>query len=140
MKGLWEYWSEELFPVAGELEKAIKQGEMDGLDGLIYNFETQLNIVMGGIQELEDRDAGARQAESPVGEVTIDIDVVKPLLVERADLLKSDFMKAMSRLEALEQHLRNLDVWEEFSQLSKHIDGFDTDGAKESLSKIATKN
>jgi len=43
----------------------------------------------------------------------------------------------MNRLEALEQHLRNSDVWEEFEKLEKHIEGFDTDGAKESLEIIA---
>jgi len=129
--------AEALFPVAADLEKAIKQEEMDGLDGLIDSFETQLNIVMGGIQELEDRDAATRQAESSVGEMTIDIDAVKPLLIEMADLLESDLMEAMNRLEALEQHFANSAIWEEFSQLDKYINGFDTDGAKESLIRIA---
>ena len=42
-------------------------------------------------------------------------------------------MEAMNRLEALEQHLGNSDVWEEFSQLKKHIDGFDSDNAMKNL-------
>jgi HPt (histidine-containing phosphotransfer) domain-containing protein len=129
--------AEDLFPVAGALEKAIKQEEMDGLDGLIDNFETELNIVMGGIQELEDRDAAAKQDETPAGEVTIDIEAVKPLLVEMAELLESDLMEAMNRLEALEQHLKNSKVREEFSQLSKSIEGFDTDSAIKNLKEIA---
>lgn len=131
--------AEELFLVAADLEKAIKAAEMDGLDGLIDTFEAHLNVVKGGIQELEDRDAAARQDESPVGEIAIDREVVKPLLVEMAELLESDLMEAMNRLEALEQHLRNSDVQEEFSQLSKCVEGFDTDGASVSLSNIAQK-
>jgi hypothetical protein len=89
------------------------------------------------IQELEDRDAAAKQADAPAEEVTIDINAVKPLLVELAELLDSDLMEAMNRLDALEQHLGSSKVREEFSQLTKHINGFDTDGAKESLTNIA---
>lgn len=131
--------AEELFSAAADLEKAIKQEEIDGLDGLIDSFEAQLDIVMGGIQELEDQDASAKQDEAPLGEVTIDVDAVKPLLIEMAELLESDLMEAMNRLETIEQHLRNSEVLVEFSQLSKHIDGFDTDKAMRSLKVIAAK-
>ena len=56
-----------------------------------------------------------------------------------AGLLESDLTEAMSRLEVLEQHLSNSIVGEEFSQLESNVNGFDMDGAKESLSKIAGK-
>ena len=79
------------------LQKAIKAAEMDGLDGLIDTFEAHLNVVIGGIQELEDRDAAEKQADTPVGEVTIDIDTVKPLLAEMAELLESDLMEWMKQ-------------------------------------------
>ena len=62
---------------------------------------------------------------------------MKPLLVEMAGLLESDLMEAMNRLEALEKYLGNSNVREEFLQLENNVNGFDTDGAKESLSKIA---
>ena len=129
--------AEDLFPVAADLEKAIKAKEMDGLEGLIDNFKAHLDVVMGGIQELEDRDTAAKQADAPAGEVTIDIDAVKPLLIEMAELLESDLMEAMSRLEALEQHLGNSKVWERFSQLEKYMNGFDMDSAVRSLEEIA---
>jgi len=59
--------------------------------------------------------------------------------IEMAELLESDLMEAMNRLEALEHHLKNSEVWEEFSQLTKHIDRFDTDSAVKSLQEIAQK-
>jgi len=131
--------AEGLFPVAADLEKAIKQGEIDGLDGLIDNLEKHLDVVMAGIKKLADRDAAAKQAEAPAEVVTIDIDAVTPLLVEMAELLESDLMEAMSRLEALEEHFVNSDAQEEFSILSEKVEGFDTDGAMSSLKEIATK-
>ncbi len=60
-------------------------------------------------------------------------------LPRMGELLKSDLMEAMNRLEALEKHLANSAVWEEFSQLKKHIDGFDTDSAVKSFQEIAQK-
>jgi two-component system sensor histidine kinase/response regulator len=131
--------AEALFPAAADLELAIKRKEMDGLNGLIESFETQLYIVMSGIQELEDRDAAAKQADAPIGEVTIDIEAVTPLLIEMAGLLESDLMEAMNRLEALEQHFANSVVAEEFSRLENAVNGFDTDQAATSLEEMAKK-
>jgi len=120
--------AEELFSVAADLEKAIKRRE-DRFTGWVdcAKFESHLNVVLKGLEALEDRDAAARQAEPPMGEITIDIEVVKPLLVEMAGLLESDFMEAMSRLEALGHHFKDSEVSEEFFQLAKHVEGFDTE-------------
>ncbi|MBW1775179.1 MAG: response regulator, partial [Deltaproteobacteria bacterium] len=41
---------DDLFPAAGELEKAIKQGETGSFDTLIENFEVLLNVVLDGIE------------------------------------------------------------------------------------------
>jgi hypothetical protein len=56
-----------------------------------------------------------------------------------AELLESDLMEAMGSLEGLGQYLRNSKVREEFSTLSGKVEGFDTDGAMNSLKEIATK-
>jgi len=56
-----------------------------------------------------------------------------------AELQESDLTEAMGRLEVLEQHFANSNVWQEFSQLDSNVNGFDTDGARESLTKIAEK-
>lgn len=78
-----------------------------------------------------------KQEEQPSKEVSVDIDTVKPLLIELAELLESDLMEAMSRLDALRVHFENSVVREEFKRLEKHIDGFDTDSAIKSLKEIA---
>ncbi len=65
--------------------------------------------------------------------------MVKPLLVEMADLLESDLTEAMNRLEVLELHLKNSDAREDFSALEDDVNGFNTDGALISLKSIAEK-
>ena len=129
--------AEELFPVAGELEKAIKQRETDLLDALIDNFESHLNVVMGGIQALEEREAAQKREKAPAEEIPIDIGLVTPLLTEMAQLLESDLGEAMSRLESLKPHLENSSLGGEFRRLEKSLESFDTDDVVQSLQEIA---
>jgi hypothetical protein len=120
------------------LEKAIKEGEGDMLDDRIATFASHLQVVMGGIKAFEKREAEGKEAAIPAGEGTVDKEAVKALLQEMAQLLESDLMEAMNRLEALGQHLRNSPVREEFKQLEGHVEGFDTDSALKTLDDIVT--
>lgn len=129
--------AEELFPVAGELEKAIKQGQMDEIDSLLENFESHLNVVLGGIEILKEQEAARKKEKAPAEEIPVDIGLVTPLLTEMAELLESDLGEAMSRLESLKPHLENSSVGEEFRRLEKSLESFDTDDSVGSLQKIA---
>jgi two-component system sensor histidine kinase/response regulator len=129
--------ADNLFQSAAALEDAIKQGDKASLDALINDFSSHLDIVMGEIEEMIQQEALLKQAEQPSGDVAIDIDTVKPLLIELAELLVSDLMEAMSRMDALKVHFENSVVREEFKRLEKHVDGFDTDSAIKSLKEIA---
>ena len=53
------------------------------------------------------------------------------------ELLKSDLMEAMKRLETLGEQLKNSAVWAEFEQLEGYVEGLDTDNAMSSLKEIA---
>jgi HPt (histidine-containing phosphotransfer) domain-containing protein len=127
----------DLFPVAGDLEKGIKQGETDALDSLIEAFASHLDVVMGGIRALEENEAASKKEEVPTDESPIDVDTVKPLLQEMAQLLEIDIMGAMSRLEAIRLHLDRSVAWEPFKRLEKCVERFDMDGAKDSLLEIS---
>ena len=129
--------AEELFPVAGELEKAIKQEEIDAIDSLLKNFETHLNVVLGGIEVLKEQEAARKKQALPAEEIPIDIGLVTPILTEMAELLESDLVEAMSRLELLKLHLENSSMGGEFRRLEKSLESFDTDDAVRSLQRIA---
>ena len=126
----------DLFPAAGELEKAISKIETEAFDVLIDNFETHLNVVLKGIEELEKRDAVKKTKEVPSDEKPVDIETVKPFLVEMGGLLETDLMEAMNRLENLRPHLEASKVQEEFKKLEKCLDNFDTDDALRNLEEI----
>ena len=125
-----------MFRSAVALEDAIKQGDETSPDALINDFSSHLDIVTAGIEEMIQQEALLKQAEQPSGDVAIDIDTVKPLLIELAELLESDIMEAMNRMDALKVHFENSVVRKEFKRLEKHVDGFDTDSAIKSLREI----
>ena len=126
---------EGLYRAAAELEKAIKEGQED-LDHPMAEFGSRLKIVMVGIKALEESLARQKQPE-PSTAGAVDKEAVKPLLQEMAQLLESDLTEALNRLEALRQHLTHSSAHEEFKQLEKQVEGFDTDSALKSVEAIA---
>ena len=83
--------------------------------------------------------AAQQEPEKPAAEVHVDKEAVKTLLQEIAQLLESDLTEAMNRLEALNHHLANSSVYEEFKRLEKQVESFDTDTALKTVETIAGK-
>jgi signal transduction histidine kinase/DNA-binding response OmpR family regulator len=127
--------AESLYRAAAGLEKAIKEGK-ESLDPPMAEFGSQLKILMDGIKILEESLAAQKGPEPSPG-VSVDKESVKLLLRDMAQLLESDLTEAMTRLEALKQHLANSSAQEEFKRLEKQVESFDTDGALKSVELIA---
>jgi len=128
--------AESLYHVAAELEKAIKEGGKN-IDPPLTEFSFELKIVMDGIKILAESLVGQKEVE-PTTQISVDEEAVKLLLQDMARLLESDLIEAMKRLEVLRQHLAHSSAHEEFKQLEKQIEGFDTDGALKSVEAIAS--
>jgi len=128
---------DNLYQAAAELEKAIKQGE--SLDLVMPEFDAQLRVVMEGIRAVEGRLAAQQEAGTSGVESRLDKEAVRTLLKEIAQLLESDLTEAMNRLEALNRHLANSSVSDDFRRLEKQVEGFDTDSALETLRTITDK-
>ena len=129
--------AEDLYRASGALEKAIKEGERDVVDERIAEFDAHLKRVMGGIKELQETRSGQAVPASPQQESPIDRKAVETLLKEIAQLLESDLTEAMNRISVLGKHLTHPPVREEFQQLEKYVEGFDTDSALNSIESIA---
>ncbi len=129
---------DNLYQAAADLEKAIKEGKQN-LDLFITQFDSQLKVVMDGIRVVEERLTARQMPEESGAEVHVDKEAVKTLLQEIAQLLESDLTEAMNRLEALNHHLANSSVYEEFKRLEKQVESFDTDSALKSVETIAEK-
>jgi two-component system sensor histidine kinase/response regulator len=128
---------DNLYQAASELEKAIKEGK--NLDLVMAEFDSQLKVVIDGIRVVEERLTAQQEPEDSGAEVRVDKEAVKILLQEIAQLLESDLTEAMNRLEALNRHLANSSVKEEFKRLEKQIESFDTDTALKTVETIVGK-
>jgi CheY-like chemotaxis protein len=129
--------AESLYQASAALEKAIKEGDGDTLDDRIATFASHLQKVMEGIKALEEKGTGEDESKIPSGEKTVDREAVKVLLQEMAQLLDSDLIEAMNRLEALGDHLRHSQVREAFERLEGQVEGFDTESALKTVDEIA---
>lgn len=130
--------AEDLYHAAADLENAIRD-KSDNLDNLLAEFSRQLKVVMDGIEEFEQSRVTSPIRHETMPIVETDVEAVKPLLQEMAQLLESDLIEAMNRLEALKPHLMNSSVCQDFQQLEKQVEGFDTDSAMNSVQTIAQK-
>jgi two-component system sensor histidine kinase/response regulator len=128
---------DNLYQAASELEKAIKEGK--NLVLVMAEFDSQLKVVIDGIRVVEERLTAQQEPEDSGAEVRVDKEAVKTLLQEIAQLLESDLTEAMNRLEALNRHLANSSVKEEFKRLEKQIESFDTDTALKTVETIVGK-
>jgi two-component system sensor histidine kinase/response regulator len=127
----------ELAQVAGELEKTLKTGEITGLSSSIHLFESHLNQVMHSIEKSqtgrnEKVDIGERSGRNP-----IDSAVVHPIIREMFDLMESDLVEALRRLQDLAEHLANSKLGEQFRLLENQMDNFDIPAASDTLKAIA---
>jgi two-component system sensor histidine kinase/response regulator len=126
-----------LAQVAGELEKTLKTGEAAGLSALLHKFESHLNQVMHSIEKSqtgknEQVDSGERSGQNP-----IDNAVVHPIIRELFDLMESDLVEALRRLEDLAEHLANSKLGEQFRLLENQMENFDIPAALDTLKAIA---
>jgi len=129
--------AEALYRASAELEKVLKEGGDENLEGPMQEFDARLREVMGGIEAYEESlEAQKGESRAPRG-VILDKDAVAAHLAEMSRLLESDITEAMERLEALRVHLAHSAAGEEFTRLEGHVEGFDTEGALKSLEKIA---
>jgi CheY-like chemotaxis protein len=128
--------AEDLFPAAGELEKALKQGEAGSLERLIGHFEDLLNVVLHSIGDLEQKEDAKSEKETTEGGEAVDIGAVSPLLTEMAQLLETDLTEAMDRLAEIKPYLSRSPVSEKYRKLEMAMEEFDTDGALKSLEEI----
>jgi len=127
----------ELAQVAGELEKTLKSGEATGLSSSIHEFESHLNQVMHSIEKSqtgknEKVDIGERSGRNP-----IDSAVVHPIIRELFDLMESDLVEALRRLQDLAEHLAYSKLGEQFRLLENQMDNFDIPAASDTLKAIA---
>jgi len=127
----------QLASVAAELESVLTNGSADVDEVLLFKFNELLTGVRESIKVLEDRNSLATNIKEPAGmEGDIDVDAIRPLLMELAQMLEIGSIKSIKQIELLNEYLENSRVAEQFEQLKKDVDVFDMDNALEKLKAV----
>ena len=133
--------AEGLFQVAGELEKSLKENDLELLEEKQEAFRSSLSEVMTSIEGLKlgDRSPTGDNAEATDSKAPVDNAALGELITTLIECLETDLPQATEHLERLGGYLESTPAREEFQQLEKHLEGFDTDSAAASLKTIAEK-
>jgi len=132
--------ADDLFQASKNFETSLKHDSVNETKSQMETFETALKEVISSIETLPafiEKLKDAEKSTEAAPQDDVDIEKVTPILVELEGLIETDPMEAMNRLETLGMYLKNTEVQETFKELESHIEGFDSDSAKESLTTIA---
>ncbi len=128
--------AQDLHSVSADLEREIKEGEADSLESAFLDFKNAFGVVLKGIEASIQKEAERKPKDTPEDELPVQKDKVEPLLTEMLHLLDTDLVEAMNLLDELRPQLKNSNVWDAFERLENQLQGFDTDGARESLNEM----
>jgi len=130
----------QLAAIAAEIEAVLLKRCIGLEDVLLIRLEDSLFEVRESIKALDVPDASElNDYERNEIKTDVDVNAVRPLLVELAQMLEIGSIKSMQHLELLDGHLNNTKVDELFRQLKRDADVFDMDKALEKLRTIATE-
>jgi PAS domain S-box-containing protein len=129
--------ADALYRAASDFEAAAVKGDTDNAAPLISDFREKLGQVLHSINSIDIKPKVKADASVPTAHEELDLKAVETALKACDDLLTSDFLEAMSRVEALNRLLQHTAVRETVRQLEAQMGEFNINGARESLREIA---
>ncbi len=125
----------DLFTSAAAVEAAIKNSDTDQYGRLLESFAEELGFVVKSIGSSFEQ---KQEAESSAGtDQPVDVEKVTSLLAEIKELLEEDFSEAESRVEQLKAMLASSKHKSRISKLESQVDGYDFDGAIETIDELS---
>jgi len=129
----------QLAAAAADLETALIPGSIADNEVLLQNFIASLTLVIDGIRAFEEAlVVVADNKEQDRVMTPVDADILRPHLINLAQMLESGSIKSVAQLSILNSYLSNTMVEKQFEQLKKDVDIFDMDSALGKLKAIAS--
>ncbi|MBF0102350.1 MAG: response regulator [Desulfobacterales bacterium] len=130
----------DLYVASGELEMAIKERKEENYIGLLSNFTEALQQVLTSLKIFEQPDSVRTYDNTHCdNNKQIDMDNIKPILMELYGRIKNDNPDASESFICLKEYIGNSILIEEIKQLDEQINSFDFPNALNSLEGIAKK-
>lgn len=123
---------------ANELEMALNHKKVDDLKTLSNRFKDTLGDVMTSLDRLKVSESGTASQDGAKDPVKpIDVDRVKPLLIELVELIEDDISEAADRLGALKAQFNETAHRQKFEEIEDAIQDYDTDAGMANLRELA---
>jgi CheY-like chemotaxis protein/HPt (histidine-containing phosphotransfer) domain-containing protein len=128
--------ADPLASVGAELEMFLKQGNLEGSEGLIARFEAELSFVMDGIRVFEVALAERKREEEQTADTALDLELVREYITQLARMLERGMVDSMEQIEVLDRQLAQSELQLQWERLKREVDVFNMDGALEQLHEI----
>ncbi|NOX25735.1 MAG: response regulator [Deltaproteobacteria bacterium] len=123
----------ELYKAAGELEQACAVGE--GIESTLTVFGNRLTATLAILATL------ANECETVAVDVRevreIDSNAIKRVVKRLGAQISSDYGEALESIDSLRLLVKGSEISVKVSKLGEQLEGFDEDGARETLQKIS---
>lgn len=126
----------ELHLAASDLDGALKAGQSDDYQALLDRFEESLTPLLRGIAGLGGG-YSELETEPEAAAITVDLEALRPLLIELAKLLDAGLSKSAEKLEEILPLVGGGDPDGQFGKMQEQIEDFEFEEALESLSGLA---
>ena len=128
----------QLSALGAKLEQAFRSGELDEVEVLIAELETELGIVNEEMERFEAATAQPEQAsEQGQGGTEIDREFVGQRLARLARMLEERMVDSLEQVEELDSQLSGGEVKVKWERLKENVYGFEMDRALLNLKEIA---
>ncbi len=128
----------QLSALGAKLEQAFRSGELDEVEVLIAELETELGIVNEEMERFEAATAQPEQAsEQGQGGTEIDREFVGQRLARLARMLEERMVDSLEQVEELDSQLSGGEVKVKWERLKENVYSFEMDSALVNLKEIA---
>jgi len=131
--------ADALQKAAFNLETALSEALTDEINKYLTVFSEVLDQVVTSILDLENELKGSETDSYDAEETPVDIEEVRPLLNQIADLIVSDYGEAINQINNLKRILGSSEVKDEFGKLELYLEEFNDSEALNCLHRIAEK-
>jgi two-component system, sensor histidine kinase and response regulator len=128
--------AEKLSEVSAKLEEAIKTKESTNITPTLGDFSACLNEVITTIKNINIQQQNSNQQAANYG---FNAEKIAKLLKELFILVESDLIVAITKMRELGKYLQNSHLKDDFNQLEKSLENFDSDTALEIVTKMQEK-
>ena len=128
----------ELYRAAGDLEASIIENDFDLAESLLQDFARALKLVSSSIEDIKIENE-QESAQIPAENDAIDMEEIRTLLNETAQLISTDYGRAIDLIDSLMEKLVHTPLQDDLNQVKTYVEEFSEEEALKLLDILGRK-